>query len=132
MRTKLIFIYFCVSARMFDYFDSGIMEGLQHRLLDVTEKITRGNVETAPANAVLLQSKVLARRVELDGKTKVLLRWFPEHIIPDEWVPEADALPSRTVPIPGLPSSSLESLHTVLFSKPNSSRKNRRKQMKTT
>ncbi|XP_046994500.1 LOW QUALITY PROTEIN: zinc finger protein aebp2 [Schistocerca americana] len=120
------------SARMFDYFDSGIMEGLQHRLLNVTEKITHGNVETAPANAVFLQSKVLARRVELDGKTKVLLRWFPEHIIPDEWVPEADARPSRTVPIPGLPSTSLESLHTVLFSKPNSSRKNRRKQTRTT
>lgn len=47
-----------VSARMFDYFDAGIMEGLQHRLVNMTEVQTQGNVGSAAGNTVSLHSKV--------------------------------------------------------------------------
>jgi hypothetical protein len=43
---------------MFDYFDAGIMEGLQHRLVNMTEVQTQGNVANASGNAVCLHSKV--------------------------------------------------------------------------
>jgi hypothetical protein len=47
-----------ISARMFDYFDAGIMEGLQHRLVNMTEVRTQGNVTTAAGNTISLHSKV--------------------------------------------------------------------------
>jgi hypothetical protein len=47
-----------VSARMFDYFDAGIMEGLQHRLVNMTEVQTQGNIGSAANNTVSLHSKV--------------------------------------------------------------------------
>jgi zinc finger protein AEBP2 len=47
-----------ISARMFDYFDAGIMEGLQHRLVNMTEVQTQSNVATAAGNTVSLHSKV--------------------------------------------------------------------------
>jgi zinc finger protein AEBP2 len=43
---------------MFDYFDAGIMEGLQHRLVNMTEVQTLGNVAVAAGNTVSLHSKV--------------------------------------------------------------------------
>ncbi|XP_071452997.1 zinc finger protein AEBP2 [Hetaerina americana] len=102
------------SARMFDYFDAGVMEELQHRLVAVTEKELTGQV-TSRGDEVLLTSKVLARRTELDGTTKVLLRWYPEDILPDEWVSEGDVTPRRTFPIRTLPPSAHCSLRAALF-----------------
>lgn len=69
-----------VTARMFDFFDAGIMEGLQHRLVTMTEKRTLGEVSKSPGDTVTLQSRVLARRVEADGSRKVLLRWYPPDV----------------------------------------------------
>lgn len=65
---------------MFDFIDTGIMEGLQHRLLTMTEKRTLGQIEGAPGDTISLQSQVLARRIEADGKTKVLVRWHPTDV----------------------------------------------------
>ncbi|GLH00272.1 Zinc finger protein jing homolog [Gryllus bimaculatus] len=109
------------SARMFDYFDSGIMEGLQHRLMNMTEKRTLGDVASAPGNTISLHSKVMARRVEPSGKTKVLLRWYPEDIVDDEWVLETDVRRTQTVPIRQLTSSAVDPIHSVLFSSASSS-----------
>jgi zinc finger protein AEBP2 len=43
---------------MFDYFDAGIMEGLQHRLVNMTEVQTQGNVAIVAGKTVSLHSKV--------------------------------------------------------------------------
>ncbi|XP_046394342.1 zinc finger protein AEBP2 isoform X2 [Ischnura elegans] len=102
------------SARMFDYFDAGVMEELQHRLVAVTEKELTGQV-TPRGDEVLLTSKVLARRTELDGTTKVLLRWYPADILPDEWVSEGEVSSQRTFPIRTLPPSAHCSLRAALF-----------------
>jgi len=45
------------SARMFDYMDTGIMEGVQHSLLAVTRKQTLGQVDCAAGNTVTVYSK---------------------------------------------------------------------------
>lgn len=65
---------------MFDFIDPGIMEGLQHQLLTMTEKRTQGQFNRAPGDTVSLQSQILARRTEPDGKTKVLVRWHPQDV----------------------------------------------------
>lgn len=67
-------------ARMFDFIDPGIMEGLQHQLVTMTEKRTMGQFAAAAGDSVSLQSQVLARRTEPDGKTKVLVRWHPQDV----------------------------------------------------
>lgn len=66
-----------VIARMYDFFDAGIMEGLQHRLVTMTEKRTNGEVSSTPGDTVTVSSSVIARRTEPDGTKKVLLRWQP-------------------------------------------------------
>jgi zinc finger protein AEBP2 len=61
---------------MFDFIDSGIMEGLQHKLLTMTQHRTMGQIHDA-GNAVNVHSQVMARRVEPDGKVKFLIKWDP-------------------------------------------------------
>lgn len=46
---------------------------------------------------IVFQSKVLGRRTEeKNGDVDVLLRWVPEDILPDEWVPLNDVQKHRT------------------------------------
>ncbi|XP_066603700.1 uncharacterized protein jing [Prorops nasuta] len=87
------------SARIFDYFDNGVMEGLQHRLLKLEQLRTQGRLADTPGDAMVLTSQVLARRAEIDGKVRVLIRWYPEDIEPDEWMLESDVQETKTVPI---------------------------------
>nr|XP_023013608.1 zinc finger protein jing homolog isoform X2 [Leptinotarsa decemlineata]XP_023013609.1 zinc finger protein jing homolog isoform X2 [Leptinotarsa decemlineata] len=117
------------SARMFDFIDAGVMEGLQHKLLILTQKRTLGKASDA-GNTVHLKSQILARRVENDGSTKLLLRWHPTDVVPDEWVPEKEYKPTRIVSIPHLDPSSKNALKPSLFpSKQPPRQKHRRKPM---
>ncbi|KAF3429317.1 hypothetical protein E2986_12686 [Frieseomelitta varia] len=118
------------SARLFDYFDSGVMEGLQHRLLQLAKSRTQGHLAETPGNSMALTSQifrvilrcvifvlqVLARRVELDGKIKVLLRWYPPDIEPDEWVPESEVQSTKNVEIRKVASSHPEEVSLALYS----------------
>ncbi|KAK4886880.1 hypothetical protein RN001_003151 [Aquatica leii] len=103
------------SARMFDFFDNGIMEGLQHQLLTMTDIRTLGQRESIPGDTMLLQSEVLARRIEHDGNRKVLLRWHPSNIVPDEWVLEKEHCVTKRVPIRRLQPNSVNELKPILF-----------------
>lgn len=104
------------SARLFDYFDSGVMEGLQHRLLQLAKSRTQGRLAETPGNSMALTSQVLARRVEMDGKTKVLLRWYPQDIEPDEWVLESEVQSTKNVGIRKVAASHPEEVSLALFS----------------
>lgn len=50
------------TARLFDYFDSGVMEGLQHRLLQLAKSRTQGRLAETPGNSMALTSQVSRRR----------------------------------------------------------------------
>ncbi|KAH8308801.1 hypothetical protein KR059_001887 [Drosophila kikkawai] len=69
------------SARMFDFFDTGIMEGLQHRLRQIST-LTNG------AQAIEFQGQCLMRRRNSQGAHECFVRWSPREIISDEWLPE--------------------------------------------
>lgn len=59
------------SARMFDFFDAGIMEGLQHRLGASSQVATDGMLQ--------LRGKELARRM-VKGATEVYVEWTPANM----------------------------------------------------
>ncbi|XP_017769665.1 PREDICTED: uncharacterized protein LOC108557589 isoform X2 [Nicrophorus vespilloides] len=123
------------SARMFDFMDSGIMEGLQYKLLSMTEKRTMGQFSSVDGESITLQSQILARRVEEDGISKMLLRWHPTDVVDDEWVSEKDYRAQKTVSIPKLQPSAKNSLRPVLFPKEKvatTRQKHRRKPSKNT
>lgn len=54
---------------MFDFFDSGIMEGLQHRL-GVSSRV-------AVNGALHLRGKQLAKRTNTNGDVEVYTEWSP-------------------------------------------------------
>ncbi|XP_059621671.1 zinc finger protein jing homolog [Phlebotomus argentipes] len=86
------------SARMFDFFDSGIMESLQHRLL-ISSAVTSG-----PDGSVVFHGKKIGCRVTPKG-TEFYVSWTPANIIPDEWVMEPESGSSsitKTVPLVSL------------------------------
>ncbi|XP_054265602.1 zinc finger protein jing homolog isoform X1 [Macrosteles quadrilineatus] len=85
------------SARMFDYIDTGMMEGVQHSLLNISKYLSFGNVEDTAANSVTLHSKIIAKRTSMDGTPSVLLRWFPLNFVRDEWVPESKVRQTQQV-----------------------------------
>uniref|UniRef100_A0A1B6CR80 C2H2-type domain-containing protein n=3 Tax=Clastoptera arizonana TaxID=38151 RepID=A0A1B6CR80_9HEMI len=117
------------SARMFDYFDVGIMEKLQHSLMKMTEARTLGSVSEDKGNTITLFSKLIARRTGQDGSKQVLLRWFPPNVINDEWVKESEVESTRKVPLTSLRKSpeSVENCDRILFRRENLTRSNRRK-----
>lgn len=54
----VIFFPLFSTARLFDYFDSGVMEGLQHRLLQLAKSRTQGRLAETPGNSMALTSQV--------------------------------------------------------------------------
>ncbi|ALC42682.1 jing [Drosophila busckii] len=69
------------SARMFDFFDTGIMEGLQHRLRQIST-LTNG------VQAITFNGQCIMRRRNSQGSYECFVRWSPREIISDEWLPE--------------------------------------------
>lgn len=108
------------SARQFDYFDSGIMEGLQYQLVVQAETMA---LDRMPGSNVTLYSKVMAQRVQADGSLSILLRWFPRNFVDDEWVLKRDVRTTRTVRLTEYPESveSLSSAGGSVYSTPPSS-----------
>lgn len=124
------------SARLFDYFDTGIMEGLQHRLLELAKSRTQGKLAETPGNSMTLTSQILARRVEKDGKMKFLLRWYPHGIITDEWVSESEVKGTKYVEIRKMATVCPDEINHALYpainseKAPQTRRKHGRKPMK--
>lgn len=80
------------SARMFDFFDSGIMEGLQHRLRQIS-------VLSNSCNSITFTGQCMMRRKTQQGSYESFVRWTPREIISDEWVPACDGPYTKTVNI---------------------------------
>ena len=80
--------FVAIKSETIDYVDSGIMERLRHHLTSPRE-VPQSQVNI---NEIIFQSvplynlpiffgfKVIARRVEENGKQSVLLRWLPANV----------------------------------------------------
>lgn len=66
---------------MFDYFDNGVMEELQHRLLH-TVTITNGVSE-----AITFKGRSIGRRVTATGSVELLIKWTPNDMY-DKFYPK--------------------------------------------
>lgn len=56
---------------MFDFFDSGVMEGLQHRLNHT------GSIANGPNGSVMFNGRSVGRRVTTTGNVEILVKWSP-------------------------------------------------------
>lgn len=56
---------------MFDYFDNGVMEELQHRLMHTVTLIN------GPNAAVTFKGHSIGRRVNAKGSVEHLIKWNP-------------------------------------------------------
>lgn len=63
------------------------------------------------------------------GLVKLLLRWQPEDIIDDQWVPESDAskMLVKKLPINSLPTETINKIKDMFFPKTDLRVKQRRK-----
>lgn len=56
---------------MFDFFDNGVMEGLQHRLNHT------GLIANGPNGSVNFKGRSVGRRVTTIGNVEILVKWNP-------------------------------------------------------
>lgn len=67
-----VFIVLLCLARVFDYFDNGMMEEVQHRLFQ-TMSVTNGANE-----GIIFKGRSIGRRVTANGSVELLVRWTPD------------------------------------------------------
>ncbi|KAM3968189.1 AE binding protein 2 jing [Aphomia sociella] len=95
------------SARMFDFFDAGTMEGLAWRLSRCTRWRLGGTCplrEPPGRHTLTLHAVLRATRYNAAAdRTEALLTYFPPHVIEDEWVPEKDVKRTKRIEIASLP-----------------------------
>ncbi|XP_013411983.1 zinc finger protein AEBP2 isoform X1 [Lingula anatina] len=109
-----------------DFFDSCSMVGIKQQLYQLEQNT---HLDTMGAgNTVTFHSTVICRRTEETGKVKVLLRWSPEDVLPDEWVSEAQVASNAkcVIPISDLPPDTAINLDPSIY-RPIRYRKSRRK-----
>ena len=66
------------SARIFDFFDSGIMAGVRHQVCD-TQRAARA-LGIADDMTMTFQAKAMSIRVGHMGQREVHIRWIPENM----------------------------------------------------
>ncbi|KAG6459750.1 hypothetical protein O3G_MSEX011580 [Manduca sexta] len=95
------------SARMFDFFDAGMMEGLAWRLLRCTRWRLGGACplrEPLGRHTLTLHAALAATRYNaVERRREALLTYYPPHVLEDEWVPEKDVKRIKRVEIASLP-----------------------------
>ncbi|XP_045492776.1 myb-like protein U isoform X1 [Colias croceus] len=94
------------SARMFDFFDSGMMEGLAWRLSRCTRWRLGGACplrEPPGRHTLTLHAALTATRAAPGGRREALMTYYPPNVIEDEWVPEEEVKQIKRVEISQLP-----------------------------
>lgn len=66
------------SARIFDFFDAGIMSGVRHNVSSMQQNsVTKYNMNN---DEITFTSKIISIRREGDGSRQVQLKWIPEDL----------------------------------------------------
>ncbi|GBP07215.1 Zinc finger protein jing homolog [Eumeta japonica] len=96
------------SARMFDFFDAGTMEGLAWRLARSTRWRLGGCCplkEPTGRHTLTLTAALTATRYNTaTARTEALVTYHPPHVLEDEWVPEKEVKRIKRVEIAQLPA----------------------------
>ncbi|KAI8439935.1 hypothetical protein MSG28_001386 [Choristoneura fumiferana] len=103
------------SARMFDFFDTGIMERLAWQLSRGTRWRLGGGCplrEPAGRHTLTLHAAVTATRYNAAAaRNEALLTYYPPHVIDDEWVPEKEVKRIKRVEMAALPARTKVALY---------------------
>lgn len=96
------------SARMFDFFDAGTMEGLAWRLLRCTRWRLGGGCplrEPPGRHTLTLHAAIAASRYNAaKARREMLVTYTPPHVLADEWLPEKEVKRVKRVEISELPA----------------------------
>ncbi|XP_021020609.1 zinc finger protein AEBP2 isoform X2 [Mus caroli] len=112
--------------RPHDFFDAQTLDAIRHRAICFN---LSAHIESlGKGHSVVFHSTVIAKRKEESGKTKLLLHWLPEDILPDVWVNESERhqLKTKVVHLSKLPKD------TALLLDPNIYRTMPQKRLKRT
>jgi len=142
------------SARIFDHFDIGAMAQVRMRLSEYEKKCqewkslgffenphlqkdtiaanakVKANAKAPQTNSsdqvVILHSKIIARKTDLQGNLKVLQSWNPPNILEDHWILAKDVVPTQSVKMSSLPLSIRVQLTNQMYNLPSTSSTPRR------
>merc|ERR1712156_535098 len=67
---------------------------------------------------VILHSKIIARKTDLQGNLKVLQSWNPPNILDDQWILAKDVVPTQSVKMNSLPLSTRVQLTNQMYNLP--------------
>merc|ERR1712156_1085028 len=70
---------------------------------------------------VILHSKIIARKTDLQGNLKVLQSWNPPNILEDQWILAKDIVPTQSVKMSSLPLSIRVQLNNQMYNLPSNS-----------
>jgi len=121
---KLKFRQLPFSARIFDFFDAGMMSGIRHQVASMEK--TSLKMFNMRNDSIEFHSKAISIRKDENGIRKVQLKWIPEDLIPDEWVPLEQVEATKTIKICNLPEKSKQKLHHQLLFKPEKGKQSRK------
>jgi len=121
---KLKFRQLPFSARIFDFFDAGMMSGIRHQVAAMEK--TSLEMFNMRNDSIEFRSKAISIRKDENGIRKVQLKWIPEDLIADEWVPLEQVEPTKTIKICNLPEKSKQKLHHQLLFKPERGKQSRK------
>jgi len=121
---KLKFRQLPFSARIFDFFDAGMMSGIRHQVAAMEE--TSLKMFNMRNDSIEFRSKAISIRKDENGIRKVQLKWIPEDLLADEWVPLEQVVPTKTIKICNLPEKSKQKLHRQLLFKPERGKQSRK------
>ncbi|KAF9815173.1 hypothetical protein SFRURICE_006737 [Spodoptera frugiperda] len=98
-----------ITARMFDFFDSGMMEGLAWRLVRSTRWRLGGACplrEPPGRHTLTLRAALTATRYNAAAdRREALVTYYPPNVLEDEWVPEKEVSSIKRVEIAELSAS---------------------------
>ena len=75
---KLRFRELPFSARIFDFFDAGMMAGIKHQVVSMEE--ASSDTFNMKNDRITFESKIISKRTDISGQTKVLVQWSPPNL----------------------------------------------------
>ncbi|CAG0901072.1 unnamed protein product [Darwinula stevensoni] len=117
-------------GRLWDFWELDAMDRLRNRLSCLASHETLGQVTLSGDACLTFKCQVRGRQVDSSGKTKALVHWMPENILPDEWVDASMVEASKSVPVRSLSAVARDSIHAALFGSASSTKRGRKSKRK--
>jgi len=100
------------------------MAGIRHQVVVMDHKATANfNIKN---DSIQFTSKAISIRKDKHGRREVRLKWIPQNLLVDEWVPLHQATTTKTVKVCNLPEAAKARLQHELLLKPQNPKQSRK------